>query len=286
MSALINYIQTEIHNTYNKKYSKKYIKDKLIPMINYICSSKSKKFLFGGSQGIGKSTFINIISKTIKKFYNKKILLLSLDDYYLSKKERLLLSKKVHKLLKTRGVPGTHNIKKLERHINQFNKNKYPINVPLFDKLIDDKSGYNRIVSKKCDILFLEGWCCGSSEITKKYLYKNINNLEKTKDKEYIWRNFYNNKLKSEYKKLFNLFDELIFMKTSSFENVYNWRLKQEKNNFSKNKNSKKMSADEIKNFIQYYEKITKWMIKNLNKKAQIVIKIDKKQKISLLKFN
>ena len=286
MIEIIDYIQKEIHISYNKKYSKKYIKEKLLPLINHICFSKSKKFLFGGSQGIGKSTFINIISKTIKKFYNKKILLLSLDDYYLSKKERLLLSKKVHKLLKTRGVPGTHNIKKLERHINQFNKNKYPINVPLFDKLIDDKSGYNRIVSKKCDILFLEGWCCGSSEITKKYLYKNINNLEKTKDKEYIWRNFYNNKLKSEYKKLFNLFDELIFMKTSSFENVYNWRLKQEKNNFSKNKNSKKMSADEIKNFIQYYEKITKWMIKNLNKKAQIVIKIDKKQKISLVKFN
>ena len=53
MSALIDYIQKEIHNTYNKKYSKKYIKDKLVPIINYICSSKSKKFLFGGSQGIG-----------------------------------------------------------------------------------------------------------------------------------------------------------------------------------------------------------------------------------------
>ena len=63
MSALIDYIQIEIHKTYNKKYSKKYIEDKLIPIINYICSSKSKKFLFGGSQGIGKSSFINIISK-------------------------------------------------------------------------------------------------------------------------------------------------------------------------------------------------------------------------------
>ncbi len=49
MSALIDYIQIEIHKTYNKKYSKKYIEDKLIPIINYICSSKSKKFLFGGS---------------------------------------------------------------------------------------------------------------------------------------------------------------------------------------------------------------------------------------------
>ena len=140
MSALIDYIQIEIHKTYNKKYSKKYIEDKLIPIINYICSSKSKKFLFGGSQGIGKSSFINIITKTIEKFYNKKILLLSLDNYYLSKKQRLLLSKQIHQLLITRGVPGTHDIEKLFKNIKQFNKSKYPITTPLFDKLIDDIS--------------------------------------------------------------------------------------------------------------------------------------------------
>tara|TARA_B100001173_G_scaffold244156_1_gene214243 strand:+ start:841 stop:1698 length:858 start_codon:yes stop_codon:yes gene_type:complete len=285
MSELIDYIQKEIHNTYNKKYSKKYIKDKLVPIINYICSSKSKKFLFGGSQGIGKSSFINIISKTIEKFYNKRILLLSLDNYYLSKKQRLLLSEKKHKLLITRGVPGTHNIEKLVKNINQFNKGKYPITIPLFDKLTDDKSKSIKMKTK-FDILFLEGWCCGSSEIPKKILYKNINNLEKIKDPKYQWRNFYNNKLKMEYKKLFKLFDELIFLKTSSFDNVFKWRFKQEKYNQSKNKKSKRMSADEIKIFIQHYEKLTKWMLKDLNKKAQIVIKFEKNHKISSVNFN
>ena len=285
MSALIDYIQKEIHNTYNKKYSKKYIKDKLVPIINYICSSKSKKFLFGGSQGIGKSSFINIISKTIEKFYNKRILLLSLDNYYLSKKQRLLLSEKKHKLLITRGVPGTHDIEKLVKNINQFNKGKYPITIPLFDKLTDDKSKSIKMKTK-FDILFLEGWCCGSSEIPKKILYKNINNLEKIKDPKYQWRNFYNNKLKMEYKKLFKLFDELIFLKTSSFDNVFKWRFKQERYNQSKNKKSKRMSADEIKIFIQHYEKLTKWMLKDLNKKAQIVIKFEKNHKISSVNFN
>ncbi len=286
MNELIDYIQKEIHITYNKKYSKRFINDKFIPIIHYICSSKSRKFLFGGSQGIGKSSLIAIISKVIEKFYNKRILLLSLDNYYLTKRERLLLSKKVHQLLITRGVPGTHNVKKLLENINHFNKKKYPINIPLFDKLIDDRCGFNKIITKKCDLLFLEGWCCGSSQITKEYLYKNINNLEKTNDKKYQWRNFYNKQLKLEYKKLFNLFDELIFMKASSFNNVFNWRLKQEKKNKSKNKNSKKMSAEEIKIFIQHYEKITKWMMKDLDKKAKMVIKIDKNQKISSVNFN
>jgi len=286
MNALIDYIQKEIHITYNKKFSKKYIKDKLIPIINYICSSKSKKFLFGGSQGIGKSSFINIISKTIEKFYDKKILLLSLDNYYLTKKQRLLLSKKIHKLLVTRGVPGTHNIKELVKNVKQFNQEKYPITTPQFDKLIDDKIKLNKTIKTKCDILFLEGWCCGSSEIPKKFLYKNINNLEKINDPKNQWRNFYNNKLKIEYKKLFKLFDELIFLKTSSFDNVYKWRLKQEKTNQSKNKKLKRMSANEIKVFVQHYEKITKWMIKDLNKKAQIVIQFEKNHKISSINFN
>ncbi len=286
MNALIDYIQKEIHITYNKKFSKKYIKDKLIPIINYICSSKSKKFLFGGSQGIGKSSFINIISKTIEKFYDKKILLLSLDNYYLTKKQRLLLSKKIHKLLVTRGVPGTHNIKELVKNVKQFNQEKYPITTPQFDKLIDDKIKLNKTIKTKCDILFLEGWCCGSSEIPKKFLYKNINNLEKINDPKNQWRNFYNNKLRIEYKKLFKLFDELIFLKTSSFDNVYKWRLKQEKTNQSKNKKLKRMSANEIKVFVQHYEKITKWMIKDLNKKAQIVIQFEKNHKISSINFN
>ena len=231
MSALIDYIQIEIHNTYNKKYSKKYIKDKLVPIINYICSSKSKKFLFGGSQGIGKSSFINIISKTIEKFYNKKILLLNLDNYYLSKKQRLLLSEKIHHLLTTRGVPGTHDIEKLIKDIKKFNQGKYPITIPLFDKLIDDKSKSRKTIKTKCDVLFLEGWCCGSSEIPKKFLYRNINNLETINDTKNQWRDYYNNKLKIEYKELFKLFDELIFLKTSSFDNVYQWRIKQEKTN-------------------------------------------------------
>ena len=286
MIELLNYIQKEIHITYNKNYSKKYIKDKILPIINYICCSKSKKFLFGGSQGIGKSSFIYIISKAIEKFYNKKILLLSIDNYYLSKNKRLYLSKKIHPLLITRGVPGTHNIKKLVKNVKQFNQDKYPITIPLFDKLIDDKLKSSKTIKTKCDILFLEGWCCGSSEIPKKFLYTNINNLEKINDPNNQWRDFYNKKLKIEYKKLFKLFDELIFLKTSSFDNVYKWRLKQEKTNQSKNKKLRRMSANEIKIFVQHYEKITKWMIKDLNKKAQIVIKFEKNHKISSINFN
>ena len=286
MEKAINYIQNETLKIYNRKYSKKYIKENILPIINFINISGKNKFLIGGSQGIGKSSLIKIISNTLNKIYKKKVLSLSLDDYYLTKKQRLNLSKNKNKLLITRGVPGTHDIKKLIEDIKKFDKSKFPINTPLFDKLIDDVLKEKKIVKSKADILILEGWCCGCNEINIKYLYKNINKLEKNYDYNYSWRKYYNYKLKNEYKELFNLFDLSIFMKAPSFRYVYDWRYKQEIKNYSKSKNFKKMSINEIKFFIQHFEKITKWMIKDLNKKANLVININKDQKIFSLKIN
>ena len=286
MEKAINYIQNESLKIYNRKFSKKYIKENILPIINFINISGKNKFLIGGSQGIGKSSLIKIISNTLNKIYKKKVLSLSLDNYYLSKKQRLNLSKNKNKLLITRGVPGTHNIKKLIDDIKKFDKSKFPIKTPLFDKLIDDVLREKKIVKTKSDILILEGWCCGCNEVSIEYLYKNINRLEKNHDCNYSWRNYYNYKLKNEYKDLFNLFDLSIFMKAPSFRYVYDWRYKQEIKNSSKSKNFKRMSINEIKFFIQHFEKITKWMIKDLNKKANLVININKDQKIFSLKIN
>ena len=40
------------------------------------------------------------------------------------------------------------------------------------------------------------------------------------------------------------------------------------------------MNKNKIKNFILYYEKLTKWMIKNMPDNADMLIKVDKDQKI------
>ena len=286
MNEIVDFIQKESLKLFKKKFSKKYVKLKILPIIIHLENSESKKVLIGGSQGIGKSSLIIIIKKTLEKFFNKNVLALSLDNYYLSKDERKSISNKEHELLITRGVPGTHNIKKLVNDIKRFEKNIYPINIPLFDKLIDNRLNKYQKIYKKCNMLILEGWCCGCKDINKNYLFKNINSLEKKFDTKYLWRKFYNNKLKNEYKLLFNLFDETIFLKAPSFKYVLRWRIKQEKNNSSNLSNSKKMSNQEIELFIQHYEKITKWMLKNYSKFANIVLKINKDQKItSILKI-
>ena len=283
---IINNIQIGLFELTKKKYSKKYIKQYIQPIIEYILSSNKKKFLISGSQGIGKSTLVKILKINIEKFYKKKVLTMNIDDYYLKKKERIKLSKIKHPLLRTRGVPGTHDLKKLNNNISDFEKENYPIYIPIFDKLVDDRSKKIRKEKNKKDILILEGWCCGCPPLQKKYLNNSINRLEREEDKNKIWRKYFNENLSKNYKKVFNRFDKIIFLKAISFDFVMNWRLKQEKMNTSKHKNKIKMDKKEILYFILHYEKITKWMLIKLPHIANMVVKINKKQEIFKIKIN
>ncbi len=272
-------IQKELNNLIGKKFSKSYICKYILPIIQYIDKTHDKKFIISGSQGSGKSTLSKLIKIIIEKTSSKKVMLLSIDDYYLSKIDRYNLSKQIHPLLITRGVPGTHNIKKLKEHLGQFKKKQFPIITPTFNKLKDDISKKTKVFNK-ADILILEGWCCGANPIENKFLYKNLNKVERQLDKDFKWRKYYNSKLKKEYQQIFKTFDRIIYLQPSSFHFVLNWRYAQEKDNAKKTKTKNFMNKNTTKNFILYYEKLTKWMIKNMPDKADMLIKVDKAQKI------
>ena len=95
MQVEINtFIQEHLKQLTNKTFSKKYISQYIAPIINNINTSKDKKFIIAGSQGAGKSTLAILFKLALEKIYKKKVMLLSIDDYYLSKKKRLELSKK------------------------------------------------------------------------------------------------------------------------------------------------------------------------------------------------
>ena len=280
MQIQINtFIQEKFKHLTNKTFSKKYINQYIVPIIKNINDSKNYKFIIAGSQGSGKSTLTAVLKLVLEKFYKKKVMLLSIDDYYLSKNKRLKLSKKIHPLLITRGVPGTHNIAALRKDIINFQKKKFPIVAPLFNKLKDDISSKKKII-KKAEILLLEGWCCGSTPINREYLFNNINHLESTLDKNKLWRQYYNSQLQKDYKKVFSLFDQQIYIQAPSFTYILKWRYAQEKSNALKSKEEKFMKKTDLRKFIQHYEKLTKWMIKTMPAKADMLIKIDSNQKI------
>ena len=118
------FIQKNLKQLTNKNFSKKYISQYITPIITNINTSKNNKFIIAGSQGAGKSTLTKIFKLALEKIYKKKVMLLSIDDYYLSKKKRIKLSKKIHPLLITRGVPGTHDIVALKNDIINFQQKK------------------------------------------------------------------------------------------------------------------------------------------------------------------
>ena len=102
---------------FNKSTADKIInlKRTYIPISFWIENKYKKKgktlFLgFSGGQGSGKTTVVKILKIILKKFFKRKIYTSSIDDFYKSLKDRNKMSKNIHPLFRTRGVPGTHDI--------------------------------------------------------------------------------------------------------------------------------------------------------------------------------
>ena len=163
--------------------------DKLGQLKNFyipICNSIYKKFTknkkktiivgLSGGQGSGKTTITQILKIIIGIKYNLDVISFSIDDYYKTQKERLDMSKKVSKLFRTRGVPGTHDTSLLFKHLKILKKDfSKPILIPTFDKSTDERNKKNKWkkIKKKPDVVIFEGWCVGA----KPQKLKNLKNL-------------------------------------------------------------------------------------------------------------
>jgi len=265
-----------------------------IPISFWIENKYKKKgstlFLgFSGGQGSGKTTITGILKIILKKFFKRKICVSSIDDFYKSLKEREKMASNIHPLFQTRGVPGTHDTNLIMKFLRKVIKKKFKkFKLPKFDKSIDDrlKKKYWDNVKKKPEIVILEGWCVGAKPQKNSLINKPINTLEKNEDKNLIWRKYVNKKLKKEYKKIFSMIDNFIFIKIPNFKIVSKWRFLQEKKLEKKSKSKKKiMSYSEIKRFIMFYERITLQMLKDLSKSASIVMLLKRNHEIKKILF-
>ena len=256
--------------------------------IEYLKDQRTKIIGLTGGQGSGKSTISNILKIILKEGFNLKTVIFSIDDFYKTRRERKQMAKEINPLFLTRGVPGTHDTRMLHSCIKNLKKKKFTkIMIPKFDKSADDrlpKSKWIRIY-KKPDIVIFEGWCVGARPQKKKYLNTPVNELEKKKDKNKTWRKQVNLELQKNYQKIFKLINKLIFLKVPSFKYVFKWRLLQEKKLEILSK-KKTMSHNQINNFIMYYERLTKHMLKTLPKNANAVVNIDKKHRLQSIKLN
>ena len=263
----------------------KSLKKVYIPIAFWIENKYKKKgktlFLgFSGGQGSGKTTAAGILKIILKIFFNRRIHVSSIDDFYKTSNDRYIMSKKIHPLFKTRGVPGTHDVSLIKNFFKNIKKNKFKkIKLPKFEKSKDNrlKKKYWFNIKKRPEIVILEGWCVGAKSQSNLLLKKPVNILEKYEDKDLRWRNYVNEKLKTEYKNLFSMIDYFIFIKIPNFKSVYKWRLLQENKLRKKSHLNKKiMSYKEIKRFIMFYQRITLQMVKDLSKSASVVMFLKK----------
>ena len=289
----LNYLEKE-KIFYKSKKKIINLKKIYIPMSFWIEKEYQKKertlFLgLSGGQGSGKTTITGILKIILKKYFKRKIKTVSIDDFYKTLRERKNMSKKIHPLFKTRGVPGTHDTSSIKNFFIKIKKKRFKkFKIPKFAKNLDDrlKKKYWYNVNERPEIVILEGWCVGAKSQSQSLIKKPINHLEKSEDKQMIWRKHVNHKLKNDYKKIFSKIDHFIFIKIPNFKVVFKWRFLQE-SKLRKNShlNNKTMSYNEIKRFIMFYERITLQMIKDLSKSASMLMMLKKNQEVKKIFF-
>ena len=265
-----------------------------LPLSEWIYSVYSKDFetkIIGlsGGQGAGKSTITGILKLILKKKYDLNLCVFSIDDFYKTKNDRLIMSKKKHPLFITRGVPGTHDITLLNKTIRKLKQKKFrTVLIPKFDKSKDDRlsKGKWQKIKIKPDIIIFEGWCVGTTHQNNVELKKPLNLIEKKYDKNLKWRKIVNNLIKKRYKNLFNKIDKLVYLKVPHFNYIIKWRWLQEQKMKLTTKSKKTMSKTQVKEFIMFYERLTKHMMKNYSKISDLTIFLDKNHRSKKMIIN
>ena len=198
------------------------------------------------------------------------------------------MSKKVHPLFLTRGVPGTHDVNLINKTFKNLKKKIFkPVLIPKFDKSTDDrvkKSQWIKI-KKPPSIIIFEGWCVGAKHQKENRLKKPLNMIEKKYDTDIKWRKKVNNQLKKPYKKIFSKIDKLVYLKAPSFNHIFQWRLDQEQKLKLTSKNKNTMSKSKVREFIMFYERITKNMMKDFSQISDLTIFLDKKHRSTKMIF-
>ena len=234
---------------------------------------------FSGCQGSGKSTLVALMAKVMREAHGVSTVVLSLDDFYLTKAARAALAESIHPLFATRGVPGTHDLALLDETIAALRQPSGAVPVPAFDKALDDRTEmvHWRQVSAPVQLILLEGWCVGLSPQQESELGAPINPMEAEQDPSLVWRGEVNRQLATEYADMFGKLDALLLLQAPSFDAVFEWRWQQEQRlseQFQQDHPDEPdptMSRAEVADFILHYQRLTEHGLKTLPDRADFV---------------
>lgn len=263
-----------------------------------------------GAQGTGKSTLALFLQTMLTSELDCPCARFSLDDLYRTRIEREWLARKIHPLLVTRGVPGTHDLVLGQQTVDQL-ISAGPMTetrIPAFDKAIDDRLPHPRwpIYTGVAKVILVEGWCVGAQpEQDADALAAPVNSLEAEEDRDGVWREYVNIQLKGPYADFFGQLDMLIMLKAPSMDCVLNWRTLQERKLANKRTDAPEqrnngllssaagthedpndhvrgiMSEAELRRFIMHYERLTLAMLRDMPARADAVLDIAEDHQIT-----
>ncbi|MEH6635880.1 MAG: hypothetical protein V7700_10190 [Halioglobus sp.] len=237
-----------------------------------------------GSQGSGKTTVCDYLRCYLQEHSGLRVLSLSLDDFYLTRAERDDLADRVHPLLATRGVPGTHDMGLLQQTLaTLLTEVPITLEIPRFDKSVDDRVPRTDwdVVVNGVDIVLLEGWCLGACAQTDVELAVPVNALETQEDPRAEWRHYVNQVLSREFEPLYGLVDQWVMLGAPSFDCVYRWRMEQEQKLAAHSRGDAIMNASEVARFIQFYERITRHCLRQLPSRVHDFYQLDEARQVT-----
>ena len=246
----------------------------LIDEFNTQYQVNQKTYIMGinGCQGSGKSTLADYLCTVVAEKYHLATVALSLDDFYLTKAERIELARKIHPLLAQRGVPGTHDVNLAIDTISSLASGNKAL-ITRFDKSMDDRvpEANSETITGHIGLIVIEGWCFGAKPQAPNSLIEPVNHLERLEDPDGVYRDYVNTALATQYPQLFELVDSTAMLRAPSFKTVFEWRLEQEQKLIEKLRTTKTdpasvstMSDQEIRRFIQNFQRITEHCLEEM----------------------
>jgi D-glycerate 3-kinase len=239
-----------------------------------------------GAQGTGKSTLLALLTRLLAQQGTLRGTGLSLDDLYLTAGERAALAGRVHPLLATRGVPGTHDLELAHGVLDALTRAEGPVSIPAFDKAHDDRAPRERwpTVQAPFDVVVLEGWCVGARPQPSDALREPVNALEREQDADGRWRQFVNAQLEGPYAALFARLDALVMLTVPDMDCVRRWRIEQEhalaRRLEREGRTGAPMDDAAVERFVQFFERLTCAILEEMPARADVVFDLDRSHRI------
>ncbi|KAI3638447.1 hypothetical protein MIR68_002945 [Amoeboaphelidium protococcarum] len=234
-----------------------------------------------GVQGIGKSFTTAKLRESLCE-QGFKTVVLSIDDFYNTHDKLQQLSRESkNPLWEQRGLPGTHDVELMENLLHRIlTINEGDVQVPTYRKEAHSGQGdrgQSQTISLPADVVILEGWmvgfmaqaddCVGDTFSKLGYNETTVQNAKQV-----------NEELR-RYELVFSMLDMLIALRADTLQNVYQWRLEQERDLI--HRTGKGMSSSEIKEFVDRFMICYGIYLQPLYQQANIVITLNRDRQIT-----